>query len=235
MATKKKKLLDFRIPPPRIKRIMQLDEDVGKMAAPVPALVGRAMELFAEQLLQKSADILQEHHQQGKTLQPNHIKAAVESEPKFAIVSAAVANVPNLDALSNKVTRKSSGNGLADAEDDIQSPDDALVVVDDDGESKNSSDTGRRKENGKRGRRKKKPNGEGKVDLAVADGKSKGNRRLSLKRRKLAEAKMLPADLSDEDPLPEDEDESDDSNNVLSGGENTGAVPSPSTSAFQPS
>lgn len=40
---------------------------------------------------------------------------------------------------------------------------------------------------------------------------------------------MLPADLSDEDPLPEDENESEYSNNALSGGENTGDVPSPST------
>lgn len=107
-------------------------------------------------------------------------KAAVESDPKFAIVSAAVANVPNLDALSNKVTRKSSGNSLADAEDGIQSPDDALVVVDDDGESKNSSDTGAVRR--KRGRPpRKKANGEGKDDFAIADGESKGNPRYTRK------------------------------------------------------
>lgn len=60
-----------------------------------------------------------------------------------------------------------------DGEDDVQSPDETLVV--DEEESKNSSDAGNSRK--KRGRPKKKPSANGDGDIAVEDGKPKVNRR----------------------------------------------------------
>ncbi|VDK34031.1 unnamed protein product [Taenia asiatica] len=38
----------------RIKKIMQLDDEIGKLSATVPPVVSRALELFIEQLLTKA-------------------------------------------------------------------------------------------------------------------------------------------------------------------------------------
>ena len=44
----------------RIKKIMQSDEDVGKVAAPVPVIISRAVELFAESLMKRVNEVVAE-------------------------------------------------------------------------------------------------------------------------------------------------------------------------------
>lgn len=70
-----------RFPPARIKKIMQTDEEVGKVAAPVPVIVSKSVELFTEILLQKSGDIAA--FKGARTLSIDHIKQCVEREQKF--------------------------------------------------------------------------------------------------------------------------------------------------------
>lgn len=41
-----------KIQPTRIKKVMQSDEDIGRMVQSVPVSIGRAMEHFAEKFLQ---------------------------------------------------------------------------------------------------------------------------------------------------------------------------------------
>ncbi|OTF72943.1 hypothetical protein BLA29_007566, partial [Euroglyphus maynei] len=53
----KKKRFNARFPPARIKKIMQKDEEVGKVAQAVPVIIAKALESFAEQLLTISSEV----------------------------------------------------------------------------------------------------------------------------------------------------------------------------------
>ncbi|KHN11197.1 Dr1-associated corepressor [Glycine soja] len=52
-----RKKLDTRFPAARIKKIMQADEDVGKIALAVPVLVSKALELFLQDLCDRTYEI----------------------------------------------------------------------------------------------------------------------------------------------------------------------------------
>ena len=55
----------------RIKKIMQSDEEVGKVAAAVPVIISRALELFVENLLSKANNVI---NQRGsRILTPSHM------------------------------------------------------------------------------------------------------------------------------------------------------------------
>uniref|UniRef100_A0A914L817 Transcription factor CBF/NF-Y/archaeal histone domain-containing protein n=1 Tax=Meloidogyne incognita TaxID=6306 RepID=A0A914L817_MELIC len=81
-----------RIQPTRIKKVMQSDEEIGRMVASVPVAIGSAMELFAEKLLQSAAGALQ--HSSTKTLSPVHIKQAILCTPHFAFLEPLLREVP---------------------------------------------------------------------------------------------------------------------------------------------
>ncbi|KAI9125787.1 hypothetical protein K1719_003205 [Acacia pycnantha] len=54
-----RKKLDTRFPASRIKKIMQADEDVGKIALAVPVLVSKALELFLQDLCDRTYEVTQ--------------------------------------------------------------------------------------------------------------------------------------------------------------------------------
>ncbi|MFS7988282.1 putative transcription factor Hap3/NF-YB family [Helianthus anomalus] len=66
-----KKKLDTRFPAVRIKKIMQTDEDVGKIAMAVPVLVSKALELFLQDLVDRTYDITV--HRGAKTVNSLHL------------------------------------------------------------------------------------------------------------------------------------------------------------------
>lgn len=68
-------------PSARIKKIMQSDEDVGKVAQATPIVIGRALELFLCSLLEKSSAIAKEKGSRRITAQ--HITAAVNENEQF--------------------------------------------------------------------------------------------------------------------------------------------------------
>jgi hypothetical protein len=68
-----------RIQPTRIKKVMQSDEDIGRMVSSVPVAIGSAMEFFAEKLLENAQDVM--HRSASKTLAPAHIFAAISRTP----------------------------------------------------------------------------------------------------------------------------------------------------------
>jgi len=90
----KKKRFDARFPPARIKKIMQSDDEVGKVAAVVPVVISKALELFVDSLLKKSAQVTKSRN--ARTLTPQHLKACILSEPQFAFLKDVVANVPDV-------------------------------------------------------------------------------------------------------------------------------------------
>ena len=59
------------------KNIIKSDEEIGKVAAAVPVLISRAIEMFMTRLLQDAEkQILQRN---ARTLTPQHIKQAINS------------------------------------------------------------------------------------------------------------------------------------------------------------
>ncbi|XP_022088700.1 dr1-associated corepressor-like [Acanthaster planci] len=91
---RKKKKYNARFPPARIKKIMQLDEDVGKVAAAVPVLISKALEIFVESLLTKS--LQQTQARSAKTMSTSHIRQCILSESTFDFLKDLVENVPDM-------------------------------------------------------------------------------------------------------------------------------------------
>ncbi|XP_018336012.1 dr1-associated corepressor [Agrilus planipennis] len=92
MPSKKKKY-NARFPAGRIKKIMQTDEEVGKVAQAVPVIISRTLELFVESLLTKSMQITQTRN--AKTLTPSHMKQCILSENRFDFLKDLVKNIPD--------------------------------------------------------------------------------------------------------------------------------------------
>ncbi|XP_061091045.1 dr1-associated corepressor isoform X2 [Conger conger] len=93
MPSKKKKY-NARFPPARIKKIMQTDEEIGKVAAPVPVIISRALELFLESLLTKACHVTQSRN--AKTMTTSHLKQCIELEQQFDFLKDLVAAVPDM-------------------------------------------------------------------------------------------------------------------------------------------
>ncbi|XP_060887073.1 dr1-associated corepressor [Labrus mixtus] len=93
MPSKKKKY-NARFPPARIKKIMQTDEEIGKVAAAVPVIISRALELFLESLLTKACHVTQSRN--AKTMTTSHLKQCIELEQQFDFLKDLVATVPDM-------------------------------------------------------------------------------------------------------------------------------------------
>ncbi|XP_034107576.1 dr1-associated corepressor homolog [Drosophila nasuta] len=93
MPSKKKKY-NARFPAGRIKKIMQSDEEVGKVAQAVPIIISRTLELFVESLLTKTLRITTSRN--AKTLSPSHMKQCIMSEQRFDFLKELVRNIPDI-------------------------------------------------------------------------------------------------------------------------------------------
>jgi len=70
--------------PARIKRLMQKDEEVGKLSATVPVIAARALEQFLEELITKTASITTSL--QAKTLTPDHIRQHIYADARLSFL-----------------------------------------------------------------------------------------------------------------------------------------------------
>ncbi|KAL6516382.1 hypothetical protein OROGR_019687 [Orobanche gracilis] len=116
-----RKKLDTRFPAARIKKIMQADEDVGKIAMAVPLLVSKALELFLQDLCDRTYEITLKRG--AKTVNSLHLKQCVESCNVFDFLKDTVSKVPDLggsDATTaddksatkkRKISEDEDGNG----------------------------------------------------------------------------------------------------------------------------
>jgi histone H3/H4 len=89
-----RKKLDSRIPASRIKKIMQADEDVGKIALPVPLLVSKALELFLQNLCDRTCEITLQRG--AKTISAAHLKQCVQRFNVFDFLQEIVNKVPDM-------------------------------------------------------------------------------------------------------------------------------------------
>ncbi|RWA10391.1 hypothetical protein EKO27_g4729 [Xylaria grammica] len=119
-----------KFPTARIKRIMQADEEVGKVAQQTPIAVGKALELFMVQLVHKSAEVAKEKN--SKRITAPMLKQAIDSTNEWDFLREIVAKVTE-----EKEGAKSGGRPKAESDSD----DDA--------------DTGEVRKKGRGGRKKK--------------------------------------------------------------------------------
>lgn len=104
--------LKTSFPVARIKRIMQADEDIGKVAQVTPHVVSRALELFMIKLITASAD-----HARGgpaavggsagaskgpKRVLAQHLKRAIQADETFDFLADIIAKVPDAPASKSK-------------------------------------------------------------------------------------------------------------------------------------
>ncbi|EGW35376.1 uncharacterized protein SPAPADRAFT_58597 [Spathaspora passalidarum NRRL Y-27907] len=84
-------------PAARIKKIMQSDEDIGKVAQATPVIIGRALEIFMANLVEVS--ILEAKKQGVKRISASHVRAAIENTEQFDFLVEAVEKYPPLKKL----------------------------------------------------------------------------------------------------------------------------------------
>jgi len=89
-----KKKLDTRFPAARIKKIMQADEEVGKIAMATPVLISKALELFLQSLCDKTYEITLRRG--AKTMSSLHLKQCVQSNSVFDFLQEIVSKVPDI-------------------------------------------------------------------------------------------------------------------------------------------
>ena len=92
-----------RFPASKMKRLMQSDEEIGKVAASGPPAVAKAVELFLEELAKASE---QEMPRDGRILSISHVSAALSKHERFAFCNALVKEAVRRESLPKK--RKSA-------------------------------------------------------------------------------------------------------------------------------
>src|SRR5205814_175739 len=90
-----------KFPTARIKRIMQADEEVGKVAQQTPIAVGKALEMFMVALVSKSADVAREKN--SKRVSAQMLKQVVESDDQWDFLRDIVGRVENDEKGGGKV------------------------------------------------------------------------------------------------------------------------------------
>ncbi|XP_028045675.1 uncharacterized protein LOC105832947 [Monomorium pharaonis] len=101
MPSKKKKY-NARFPAGRIKKIMQTDEEVGKVAQAVPIIISRTLELFVHSLLTKTMQITSAKN--AKTLSPSHMKQCILSESRFDFLKDLVKSLPDVSGPDDEIS-----------------------------------------------------------------------------------------------------------------------------------
>lgn len=110
--------LKTSFPVARIKRIMQADEDVGKVAQVTPQVVSRALELFMIRLISASAVQARggSHAGTGNSKGPRrvlaqHMKRAVAENETFDFLAEIMSKVPDAPAKGKKEPGSDSEEG----------------------------------------------------------------------------------------------------------------------------
>ncbi|PQE19814.1 CBF NF-Y family transcription factor protein [Rutstroemia sp. NJR-2017a WRK4] len=104
-----------KFPVARIKRIMQADEEVGKVAQVTPVAVSKALELFMISLVQGAARVAREKG--GKRVTAQCLKRVVEGDEQFDFLSEIVGRVQDVQEDKEKSGegkgRRKRGEGSA--------------------------------------------------------------------------------------------------------------------------
>ncbi|PLN81848.1 histone-fold-containing protein [Aspergillus taichungensis] len=97
-----------KFPVARIKRIMQADEDVGKVAQVTPIAVSKALELFMISLVTKAAREARDRN--SKRVTASHLKHAVAKDEVLDFLADIIAKVPDQPTSRKHDDDNSDGN-----------------------------------------------------------------------------------------------------------------------------
>ncbi|KAJ3997644.1 histone-fold-containing protein [Lentinula boryana] len=108
----KNKNKQTKFPVARIKKIMQKDDDVGKVAQATPIVISKALEMFLALIVEKAGEVTLDRG--SRKVEAYHLKHAVETIDTFDFLREIVESVPDpsaggtidLDALSADNTSK---------------------------------------------------------------------------------------------------------------------------------
>lgn len=103
-----------KFPTARIKRIMQADEEVGKVAQQTPIAVGKALELFMVQIVSKSADVAKDKN--SKRITAQMLKQAVDSNQQWDFLQDIVSKVSEKEKEEPAKTGKTKAETESDEE-----------------------------------------------------------------------------------------------------------------------
>ncbi|KIK63083.1 hypothetical protein GYMLUDRAFT_41395 [Collybiopsis luxurians FD-317 M1] len=92
----KNKNKQTKFPVARIKKIMQKDDDVGKVAQATPVVISKALELFLALIVEKAGDVTIERG--SRKVEAYHLKHAVETTDTFDFLKEIVESVPDPSA-----------------------------------------------------------------------------------------------------------------------------------------
>ncbi|KAL5114908.1 hypothetical protein ACEQ8H_007226 [Pleosporales sp. CAS-2024a] len=94
-------------PVARIKRIMQADDDVGKVAQVTPVVVSKALELFMISLVTKAA--AEAKSRNSKRVNTLHLKQAIVSNEQFDFLNDIVSKVADAPEKSDDAADEAGG------------------------------------------------------------------------------------------------------------------------------
>ncbi|KAE8743304.1 hypothetical protein FOCC_FOCC011085 [Frankliniella occidentalis] len=95
MPSKRRKY-NARFPAGRIKKIMQTDEQVGKVAQAVPIMISRTLELFVQSLMTSALAVT--NAKNARTLSPSHMKQCIVSDQRFHFLKDLVRSLPDVNS-----------------------------------------------------------------------------------------------------------------------------------------
>lgn len=103
-----------KFPTARIKRIMQADEEVGKVAQQTPIAVGKALELFMVALVTKSAEVARQRN--SKRVSAQMLKQVVEGDDQWDFLRDIVGKVEGEEKAGKGSTASQGGQGKVKGE-----------------------------------------------------------------------------------------------------------------------
>jgi Dr1-associated corepressor len=109
-----------KFPTARIKRIMQADEEVGKVAQQTPIAVGKALELFMIDMVTKSADVARDKNQKRVTAQM--LKQVVETDDQFDFLREIVSKVEAKEEPNSKAHGHSKAKAETESDEELPEP-----------------------------------------------------------------------------------------------------------------
>ncbi|KAL6073179.1 Negative cofactor 2 complex subunit alpha [Balamuthia mandrillaris] len=106
-----KKKYQTKFPMARIKKIMQSDEEVGKIAMATPILMSKSLELFMQDLINEIAAVTKE--KKGATMTLPHLKHCVDRNERFDFLADIVQSIPTVEDTKLEKRGRPRGSGQA--------------------------------------------------------------------------------------------------------------------------
>ncbi|SPO24960.1 related to BUR6 - subunit of a heterodimeric NC2 transcription regulator complex with Ncb2p [Ustilago trichophora] len=103
-----KRSAQCKFPVARIKKIMQADEDVGKVAQATPVLISKALELFMASIVEET--VKETRSRGAKKMTPYHVKRTVHTNETFDFLKDIVAKVPDPVETDSAATGAAAGD-----------------------------------------------------------------------------------------------------------------------------